>query len=158
MIGAAAGDSLGGYRRRKQAILFCLLLTTMALCCLPWLLHPKDIFSGVFWSTLCLTLHAATCPLLVGLAVSTEPTMRNQASSVLSLVTNGLGYMLGPSVCGWAAEKSIQHGWEMIWGPPISVTPILLFVCYLLELNRPQRTREEEEALDKLEAKGTHAS
>jgi predicted MFS family arabinose efflux permease len=140
VIGAYVADRFGGYRKRKTALLYCIVLATAANASGYWLLFPKTAFHGMVAVTYALTLHVAMAPVLIGLAVSSKEGMRNHASAALNFISTAFGYMLGPTICGLAAESHIKHGWRTAF-VPLFFAPLLLIICYLIE--PPQGDDEE---------------
>jgi predicted MFS family arabinose efflux permease len=132
-VGSAVADRFGGYRARRKAVLYCLVLATASLFGLPWILYSDNLWKAIGAVAMCLTLHTAISPVLLGLSISTVPGMRNQASAMVSFLTITFGYILGPASCGLASEKGIDFGWQMAWVGPLTLSVAFLLVTLCIE-------------------------
>jgi len=90
--------------------------------------------SGIAFHGVCYTFYFITAQVFLDRRV--DPAMKGQAQGLLSMVTNGIGPLLGALLCGWLRHTVVQpdgSGWDAFWsilGGIIALCFIVFAICY----------------------------
>ncbi|WP_325099571.1 MFS transporter [Luteolibacter yonseiensis] len=85
--------------------------------------------AGIMLHGMCYTFYFITAQVFLDRRV--DPGMRGQAQGLLSLVTSGLGPLVGAVVCGWVRRHYVTadgHGWLDFW----SILAGIIAVCFVV--------------------------
>lgn len=73
--------------------------------------------AGIAFHGVCYTFYFITAQVFLDRRV--DPSMKGQAQGLFSMVSSGLGPLLGALLCGWLRHTVVQpdgRGWELFWG------------------------------------------
>ena len=85
---------------------------------------------GIALHGMCYTFYFITAQIFLDRRV--DPGMKGQAQGLLSMVSSGLGPLMGALVCGWLREHLVAdgvHGWDAFW-MSLSAMAALCFVIF----------------------------
>ncbi len=85
---------------------------------------------GIALHGMCYTFYFITAQIFLDRRV--DPGMKGQAQGLLSMVSSGLGPLMGALVCGWLREHLVAdgvHGWDAFW-LALSAMATLCFVVF----------------------------
>ena len=85
---------------------------------------------GIALHGMCYTFYFITAQIFLDRRV--DPGMKGQAQGLLSMVSSGLGPLMGALVCGWLREHLVAdgvHGWDAFW-MSLSAMAALCFVVF----------------------------
>ena len=85
---------------------------------------------GIALHGMCYTFYFITAQIFLDRRV--DPGMKGQAQGLLSMVSSGLGPLMGALVCGWLREHLVAdgvHGWDAFW-MSLSAMATLCFVVF----------------------------
>lgn len=85
---------------------------------------------GIALHGMCYTFYFITAQIFLDRRV--DPGMKGQAQGLLSMVSSGLGPLMGALVCGWLREHLVAdgvHGWDAFW-MTLSAMAALCFVIF----------------------------
>lgn len=85
--------------------------------------------AGIAMHGMCYTFYFITAQVFLDRRV--DPGLRGQAQGLLSLVTSGLGPLLGALVCGWLRTHYVDdagHGWMEFW----ATLAAMIGVCFVI--------------------------
>ena len=85
---------------------------------------------GIALHGMCYTFYFITAQIFLDRRV--DPGMKGQAQGLLSMVSSGLGPLMGALVCGWLREHLVAdgvHGWDAFW-MSLSAMASLCFVIF----------------------------
>ncbi|MCX6846105.1 MAG: MFS transporter [Verrucomicrobia bacterium] len=85
---------------------------------------------GIALHGMCYTFYFITAQIFLDRRV--DPGMKGQAQGLLSMVSSGLGPLMGALVCGWLREHLVAdgvHGWDAFW-LTLSAMAALCFVVF----------------------------
>lgn len=87
---------------------------------------------GIALHGMCYTFYFITAQIFLDRRV--DPGMKGQAQGLLSMVSSGLGPLMGALICGWLREHLVAdgvHGWDAFW-MTLSAMAALCFVVFAL--------------------------
>jgi MFS family permease len=85
---------------------------------------------GIALHGMCYTFYFITAQIFLDRRV--DPGMKGQAQGLLSMVSSGLGPLMGALICGWLREHLVAdgvHGWDAFW-MTLSAMAALCFVIF----------------------------
>jgi MFS family permease len=85
--------------------------------------------AGIAMHGMCYTFYFITAQVFLDRRV--DPGLRGQAQGLLSLVTSGLGPLVGAVVCGWLRTHCVDeagHGWMEFW----AILAAMIAVCFVI--------------------------
>jgi MFS family permease len=85
--------------------------------------------AGIAMHGMCYTFYFITAQVFLDRRV--DPGLRGQAQGLLSLVTSGLGPLVGAVVCGWLRTHLVDaagHGWMEFW----AILAAMITVCFVI--------------------------
>jgi MFS family permease len=85
---------------------------------------------GIALHGMCYTFYFITAQIFLDRRV--DPGMKGQAQGLLSMVSSGLGPLMGALICGWLREHLVVdgvHGWDAFW-MSLSAMAALCFVIF----------------------------
>jgi nucleoside transporter len=98
---------------------------------------------GIALHGMCYTFYFITAQVFLDRRV--DPGLRGQAQGLLSLVTSGIGPLVGTVFCGWLKQQCVRadgSGWENFWSVLAGIIAVcfaILAVCYRGLGKRPER-------------------
>lgn len=84
---------------------------------------------GIAFHGVCYTFYFITAQVFLDRRV--DPEMKGQAQGLLSMVTNGIGPLLGALLCGWLRHAVVNEdgsGWNVFW----AILAVIIALCFIV--------------------------
>lgn len=128
----------------KAVLLWSLGLSALRFGLSAWAGYNGMIgwhIAGIALHGVCYTFYFITAQIFMDRRVN--PGLRGQAQGLLSLVTSGLGPLIGAMVCGALRQSLVRdgvHGWEQFWGTLAAIIAVCFagFALFYRGLPKPQ--------------------
>ena len=96
--------------------------------------------AGIALHGLCFTFYFVTAQVFLNRRV--DPSLKGRAQGLLSMVSGGLGPLIGALFCGWLRQACVTpdgNGWDWFWGilSAIIACCFAIFLMFYRGLGKP---------------------